>query len=68
MPYPTNLLTHGYAVGDTVKFATPLDTNEANERFTVLELRGPRALVQLQCNSALAPTFSYYADELTRAQ
>jgi hypothetical protein len=32
--------------GNLVKFAAPLSEQEATERFVVIELRGPRVLVQ----------------------
>lgn len=55
--------------GQTVKFKNPLTENEAKERFTVLELRGPRVLVQVQnsgFSAGLVPTAVYLVSDLKK--
>jgi hypothetical protein len=51
-------------VGDTVKFLSPLNDDEALERFIVLENRGSRVLVEAICNMKIKPTFVYQANDL----
>lgn len=56
--------------GQTVMFKHPTE-NEATERFTVLELRGPRVLVQVQNSSfstELIPTAVYLVSDLIEVQ
>ena len=43
-------------VGQVVKFAAPLSEDERGERFTVLELRGDRILVEYICDMMIRPT------------
>lgn len=43
------------AVGQTVKFANPLSDDERDERFTVVELRGDRVLVEFICDMRVKP-------------
>jgi hypothetical protein len=53
--------------GQTVKFKHPLTENEAGECFTVMELRGPRVLVQAQnsgFSAGFVPTAVYLASDL----
>ena len=51
--------------GDVVKFREPTDTEEASERFIVLELRGDRVLVgDVNTQMAIRPTFVYLCAEL----
>jgi hypothetical protein len=56
-----------FRVGDTVKFLAPLTDEEVRERFIVIELRGPRVLVEAVCDMRLRPTFVYEAIGLTAA-
>jgi len=43
-------------VNDTVKWLNPLSAAEQTERFTVLELRGDRVLVEFICDMPIRPT------------
>jgi hypothetical protein len=60
-----------FRVGQAVKFAAPLTSDEASERFAVVELRGDRVLVQ--CIGAafgdwsLKPQMAYLAADLIAA-
>ena len=59
------------APGRTVRFAAPLNDREAAQRFAVIELRGPRVLVQtldpyLQ-SQRLVPQMVYALADLTLA-
>ncbi len=51
-------------VGDRVKFRIPMTQDEATEIFTVIELRGPRLLVELVCDMHIKPMFVYDAEDL----
>ena len=51
-------------VNQVIKFNNPTDAAEAALRFTVLELRGDRVLVEAICNMNLKPTFAYMFNEL----
>lgn len=53
--------------GDIVKFKDPTSATEARERFTVIELRGDRTLVEFVCALPLPPTFVYPSDQLAQA-
>ena len=55
------------AVGEVVKFIAPLTVDEANERFIVLEHRGPRTLVEAICDMQLRPKFVYLTEDLVKA-
>lgn len=50
--------------GQTVKFLAPLSIAESGDRFTILELRGNRMLVELVCTMSFKPTFVYLTSEL----
>ena len=52
------------AVGQLVRFVAPLSEDERGEKFTVLELRGERALVEFVCEMSIRPTFVYLAADL----
>ena len=52
------------AVGQLVRFISPLTEDERGENFTVLELRGERALVEFVCEMNIRPTFVYLAADL----
>ena len=54
-------------VGQQVKFAAPMTDDEAAERFTVVELRGERVLVEFICDMPLRPQFVYLAADLVAA-
>lgn len=54
-------------VGDVVRFAVPQTEEERVERFIVLELRGPRVLVEFICDMSIKPTFTYPAEDLILA-
>lgn len=54
-------------VGQLVKFANPQSANEMIERFTVVELRGTRVLVEFVCDLAIKPTFVYLVSEMVEA-
>ena len=54
-------------IGQLVKFATPETANEKMERFTVVELRGTRVLVEFVCELAIKPTFVYLVSEMVEA-
>lgn len=43
------------AVGQLVRFIAPLNDDEREERFTVLELRGERVLVGFLCDMKIRP-------------
>jgi len=47
-----------------VRFISPLNEDERGENFTVLELRGERALVEFVCEMNIRPTFVYLAADL----
>jgi len=52
-------------VGDVVRFAAPVTTDEEGERFEVLEHRGDRALVRLvESGMRIEPTFVCPLNEL----
>jgi hypothetical protein len=51
-------------VGDRVKFRIPTTQDEAFEIFTVIELRGPRLLVELVCDMRIKPVFVYNTGDL----
>ena len=51
-------------IGETVRFSNPLTPDEAAERFTVLEIRGDRVLVEFICSMHLLPTFVYLLSDL----
>lgn len=53
--------------GQMVKFAMPLTPDEASERFTVLEDRGERLLVEFICDMPIAPTFVYLSADMVEA-
>lgn len=53
-----------YAVGDTVGFVSPLSDDESTERFTVVEFRDPRVLVEFQCSMNIKPQSVYLAADL----
>ncbi len=55
------------AVGQSVKFINPLTDDERGERFTVLELRGERVLVEFICDMTIRPTSVYLAEDLISA-
>jgi len=57
----------GLAVGQRVKFTAPLNDDERDERFTVLELRGERVLVEFICDMNIRPTFAYSPADLVPA-
>ena len=42
--------------GDVVKWAVPQDGAERDARYTVLELRGDRVLIQYHCTTPIRPT------------
>jgi len=54
-------------VGQLVKFANPETANEKIERFTVVELRGTRVLVEFVCDLNIKPTFVYLVSEMVEA-
>lgn len=52
--------------GNVVMFKEPT-ADEINDRFVVVEMRGPRVLVALMDSDfAIVPTFVYAADDLVR--
>lgn len=53
--------------GQTVKFREPRDADEASERFTVVELRGERVLVEFICDMTLCPQSVYLVEDMTPA-
>jgi hypothetical protein len=53
-----------FSAGQIVKFVAPVSDNERHERFKVLELRGPRVLVEFVCDMSIRPTFVYLAADL----
>ena len=55
-------------VGQTVQFAAPLSDDEADERFVVIELRGPRVLVEFVCEMNLRPQSVYLIEDLIPAE
>ena len=42
-------------VGQTVRYADPLNALEAQARYTVIEVNGDRGFMRLQCDWAIAP-------------
>lgn len=56
-----------FAIGQLVKFAAPITTAEESERFTVLELRGDRILVQFVCDLTIKPTSVYSTADMISA-
>jgi hypothetical protein len=54
-------------VGQEVRFAEPMSADEATERFVVVELRGPRVLVEFICDMAIKPQQVYLAADLVQA-
>jgi hypothetical protein len=54
-------------VGQEVRFAEPMSADEASERFVVVELRGPRVLVEFICDMAIKPQSVYLAADLVKA-
>ena len=52
------------AVGQTIKFANPLSDDKRDERFTVVELRGDRVLVEFICDMRIKPQSVYLASDL----
>lgn len=50
-----------------VKFTNPMSAEESAERFTIVELRGNRVLVELVCDDTIAPTFVYPMADLIPA-
>jgi hypothetical protein len=61
---PETLGSSKINVGDRVKFRIPMNQDEAAEIFTVIELRGPRLLVELVCDMRIKPVFVYNAVDL----
>lgn len=64
-------MEHALTPGTKVQFAEPLNEREAAQRFTVIELRGPRVLVQtldpyLQ-RQRLVPQMVYALADMVRA-
>lgn len=55
-----------FAVGQLVRFIAPLNEDEREEQFTVLELRGERVLVEFVCGMSIRPTFVYLAADLVQ--
>lgn len=52
--------------GNVVMFKEPT-ADEINDRFVVVEMRGPRVLVALMGSDfAIVPTFVYATDDLVR--
>ena len=66
-----------FITGQLVKFAAPLDADEIDARYVVVEYRGARpeigdtrpdrVLVRYVCDLPIAPTDVFDADELTIA-
>ena len=61
---PMSLTQSRFAVGQLVRFIAPLNEDEREEQFTVLELRGERVLVEFVCGMSIRPTFVYLAADL----
>jgi hypothetical protein len=60
--------TTALVAGDVVKFAQPMSDAEQIQRFVVVELRGPRVLVQdLVTDMAIKPQAVYLASDLVKA-
>ena len=53
--------------GQTVKFKNPLNDNEEEEQFIILELRGDHVLVEYVCTMNIKPTFVYLMSDLIEA-
>jgi hypothetical protein len=53
--------------GIIVKFSSPNSEDEAKLRFTVIEDRDGKLLVQLVCDEYLKPTFVYLITDLVKA-
>jgi hypothetical protein len=54
-------------IGGVVKFRAPMSSDEAQERFVVIEHRGERVLVEFVCDMAIRPQSVYLADDLEPA-
>ena len=58
-----------FQVGQIVKFAQPVGSDEAAARFKVLELRGPRVLLEMAgdefVNWSLKPTTVHLVADMT---
>lgn len=61
------LPTSCFAVGSLVRYIDPLDESEEQARFKVVELRGPRVLIELVCDMAIKPTESQLGSDLIDA-
>lgn len=61
-------MEHPIAIGQRVKFAAPLNEDERQERFTVVELRGDRVLVEFICDMNIRPSFVYLTADLVSAE
>lgn len=62
------MTTASLTVGQTVKFLNPLSDDERQERFTVIELRDDRVLVEFICGMNIRPQFLYLTADLEPAQ
>jgi hypothetical protein len=58
-----------FTVGQTVKFAEPMDESESTCRMKIIELRGDRALVSddMHTDWNITPTSVYLLSELEAA-
>jgi hypothetical protein len=56
-----------FAPGEIVKFASPLDANEADARFDVAESRGERLLIRLRCALPFPPVEAVAVTDVVRA-
>ena len=61
-------MEHPFAIGQRVKFTAPLNDNERQERFTVIELRGNRVLVEFICDMSIRPTFVFLSADLVSSE
>lgn len=56
-----------FTPGEIVKYSNPVNEAEVNARFTVIENRGDRLLVQYVCDAYLKPQNCFSITEFSKA-
>lgn len=59
--------TNTFKPGQTVKWASPIDADDAECRFVVLEIRGDDVLAEYVCTMNIKPIGQYRAMDLIEA-
>ena len=53
-------------LGDVVTWSEPMDTNEARERFDVIEMKGDRCDIRFICNLPIPPVKTVMVADIKR--